>query len=280
MFHGRIIIANNLANKNYSNQSRRIFHLSSQCTHLNFYRATIFESKIISSDLFECSMREAKIIDSTIYTTDFDRCNLNRIHFKNCKFSRVNFISCKLNHAIFENCSFECVDFIDTEVQNSKFSNATFKETFFCNQKLRRVVLDNVTVDEETLECLCDSYKKISITPSFDELCPMKCPKTGEFYAYKKVRDDLIVKLLIPEDARRSSAVSNKCRCDKAKVVEILDFDGRKVEATQVRSMYDPRFIYTLGEMVFVSNFDTDRFNECAPGIHFFMSFEEARDYY
>ena len=35
---------------------------------------------------------------------------------------------------------------------------------------------------------------------------PMACPSVGAFTAWKKCRDDLIVKLLIPEDARRLSA--------------------------------------------------------------------------
>lgn len=50
---------------------------------------------------------------------------------------------------------------------------------------------------------------------------PMACPDEGEFTGWKKCKSDRIVKLKIPEDARRSSASRRKCRCDKAEVIEI-----------------------------------------------------------
>ena len=38
-------------------------------------------------------------------------------------------------------------------------------------------------------------------------------------------------------------------------------------------------FIYKVGETVTVDNFDDNRFNECAPGIHFYMD-REVVEYY
>lgn len=79
----------------------------------------------------------------------------------------------------------------------------------------------------------------------------------------KKKADDefkaLLVKLLIPEDARRSSATSSKCRCDKAKVIEITDLKGIKTYDTAVSS-YDDSFIYKVGETVSVDDFCENRF--------------------
>lgn len=57
---------------------------------------------------------------------------------------------------------------------------------------------------------------------------PMACPDEGEFTGWKKCKSDRIVKLKIPEDARRSSASRRKCRCDKAEVIEITSIDGKK----------------------------------------------------
>lgn len=51
---------------------------------------------------------------------------------------------------------------------------------------------------------------------------PMACPDTGTFVAWKKANGH-IVKLEIPADAQRSSATGRKCRCDKAKVIEIQE---------------------------------------------------------
>ena len=103
------------------------------------------------------------------------------------------------------------------------------------------------------------------------------CSEEGSFIGYKKANDCLI-KLLILEDSKRSSATTLKCRCDKAKVLEITDIKtGEKINS--VSSKYDENFIYTVGEIVRVDDFDEDRWNECSTGIHFFVNKANAIDY-
>lgn len=123
----------------------------------------------------------------------------------------------------------------------------------------------------------------------FDEeiktnIIPYACPIEGEFVAYKictMKRDPnsrRLVKLLIPTDARRSSSFGTKCRCDKAKVLEITDLHTGKA-CKVAYSFYDSNFRYTVGEIISVENFDENRWDECGPGIHFFMDKEEACKY-
>ena len=107
---------------------------------------------------------------------------------------------------------------------------------------------------------------------------PMACPDSGAFTAWKKAIGK-IVKLLVPEDAKRSSATGRKCRCDKAIVAAIENIDGTDSEISSVASNYDSQFIYTINECVTVPNFCEDRFKECAPGIHFFINRQEAVEY-
>lgn len=107
---------------------------------------------------------------------------------------------------------------------------------------------------------------------------PMACPDSGSFIGWKKASGH-IVKLLIPEDARRSSSTGRKCRADKAVVLAIETIDGRTSKLKEVCSSYDNKFIYRISETVTVDNFDEDRFNECAPGIHFFINRQEAVEY-
>ena len=86
------------------------------------------------------------------------------------------------------------------------------------------------------------------------------------------------MELEIPADALRSSATSRKCRASKAKVISISDVDGNTA-GESVQSNFDSNFVYTVGETVEVQNFDTDRWNECAPGIHHFITRDEAVKY-
>ena len=106
----------------------------------------------------------------------------------------------------------------------------------------------------------------------------MACPTDGSFIGWKKA-SGYIVKLQIPEDARRSSAGGEKCRCDKAFVIEIQNFDGTNADIETVCSDHDKNFVYTVGATVEVSDFDDDRWNECAPGIHFFIDRRAAVEY-
>ena len=108
---------------------------------------------------------------------------------------------------------------------------------------------------------------------------PMNCPEKGSFIGFKKVRNYLIVELEITRDALRSSATGRKCRCSKAKVLSITNIDGTESNTNSARSLWDPDFVYTVGETIEVPNFDTDRWNECAPGIHFFITRQEAVDF-
>ena len=107
---------------------------------------------------------------------------------------------------------------------------------------------------------------------------PYSCPDFGMFIAYKKA-SGYIIELEIPEDAKRLSANTRKCRCDKAKVLRILNVDRTVAEVTEVRSDRDSDFIYKVGEIVSVDDFDNDRWNECSTGIHFFINFQEAVNY-
>ena len=103
---------------------------------------------------------------------------------------------------------------------------------------------------------------------------PLQCPDSGSYIGYKKA-SGLVVELEIPADARRSSATSRKCRASKAKVLSITDINGNPAGG-QVKSNYDPDFVYTIGETVEVSDFDDDRWNECSTGIHHFITRAEA----
>ena len=107
---------------------------------------------------------------------------------------------------------------------------------------------------------------------------PLVCPDSGSFIAYKRA-SNYIIKLQIPEDAKRLSATGRKCRCDKAKVLEIQNLDGTLADVTKVGSNFDRTFVYEVGKIVSVSDFDEDRWNECSTGIHFFVNRQEAVQY-
>ena len=112
-------------------------------------------------------------------------------------------------------------------------------------------------------------------------------PDEGDIIGWKKAWTDdtmppksVIVKLLIPADAQRSNATGRKCRASKARVLDLQDKQGNSLPPdTMAYSGHDTDFTYKKGETVHVENFDTNRWNECAPGIHFFITRIEAVEY-
>lgn len=113
-------------------------------------------------------------------------------------------------------------------------------------------------------------------------------PDEGDIIGWKKAWTDnetlltpVIVKLLIPSDALRSNATGRKCRASTARVLDLQDKQGNSLPSdTTAYSGYDTDFTYKKGETIHVEDFDTNRWKECAPGIHFFITRIEAAEYY
>ena len=118
-------------------------------------------------------------------------------------------------------------------------------------------------------------------------VCPLVCPEEGSFIGFKKaiifnsdILDDshVIVKLKVLENAKRSSATTRKCRCSEAEVISITSLNGN-YSLTKAFSAFNPDFMYEVGKIVAVDNFDENRWNECSTGIHFFITRDEAVNY-
>ena len=85
--------------------------------------------------------------------------------------------------------------------------------------------------------------------------------------------------LEIPEDAQRCSCTSQKCRCDKAKVLGIKSLSSNGVLDKVVNHSYNQETVYEVGCMVYPDSFDDNRWNECSHGIHFFINKQDAINY-
>ena len=97
----------------------------------------------------------------------------------------------------------------------------------------------------------------------------------GDLIGWKKCVDGHIVKLSIPADAKRSHAFGRKCRAEWANVLEIVDAKGEALKETKS----DRGGIYKTGKRVAPDSWDDNWQNECAGGIHFFITREEAEAY-
>ena len=158
-------------------------------------------------------------------------------------------------------------DMCGADLRGADLCYANLCDADLCNANLRGA---NLRGAKNTDKIAWDAYTAFY---------PLQCPETGSFIGYKKAADKIVM-LEICADAKRSSATSRKCRCSKAKVLSITHLDGSDSGLTEVRSNYSKEFVYRVGETVEVPDFDDNRWNECAAGIHFFITREEAVKYY
>jgi len=170
--------------------------------------------------------------------------------------SRANLRGANLRDADLRGADLSCAN-----LRGADLSGANLRGADLSGANLRDADLSGASMDQMIWDIHTVFY-------------PLQCPDSGSYIGYKKA-SGLVVELEIPADARRSSATSRKCRASKAKVLSITDINGNPAGG-QVKSNYDPDFVYTIGETVEVSDFDDDRWNECSTGIHHFITRAEA----
>ena len=164
-----------------------------------------------------------------------------------------------------------CADLRCADLRCANLRCADLRCADLRNADLRRADLRNADLCDADLRCASMDQMIWNIHTAF---YPLQCPDSGSYIGYKKA-SGLVVELEIPADARRSSATSRKCRASKAKVLSITDINGNP-GGDQVRSNFDPNFVYAIGETVEVTDFDDNRWNECSTGIHHFITRAEA----
>lgn len=248
--------------------------------------------KYIVVEAFDKDIK-ADLRDAIIEGYDFHRANLSMVDL-----TGACIINCKMVGAILEGATL-----IDTYIENTDMTSVVLTESCIFKCMFRRVTLDfanfAMAVIDNVKFMACQMYLSTFSGASTHELvfsnntnvdgcknlvAPMACPDTGSFIGWKKAMlhplgmKYVMVKLEIPEDARRSSAGGRKCRCDKAKVLSITDLSGT-TSYPEAFSIYDSDFKYVVGKTVSVDNFDDNRWNECSAGIHFFINRDEVVAY-
>ena len=196
--------------------------------------------------------------------------------------SRANLSDANLGDAYLRNANLSYADlsYANLGVANLSYANLSYADLSYADliyanlsvANLGGANLDGANIDGANLRDadLRDAKNILYI--------PLECPSEGSFIGWKKI-NKILIKLEIPEDARRSSATTKKCRCDKAKVLGFYDLNSTELNIDKIINNSYNTCEYIKGEMVYPDSFDEDRWNECSTGIHFFINFQEAVKY-
>lgn len=194
--------------------------------------------------------------------------------------SNMDIVLSSLQHAILNKVNFE-----NSNVENSLFDGTSLHGANFKNAKLRMAAFRSCDLGECNI-CGADLFCAVLESANLEGIISddetkwfrLYCPEEGAFLGYKKCVNDRLVQLLIPADAKRTSATMRCCRCDKAKVLTIKSFDY-KDSFQEAWSLVDENFVYKVGEWVVAKNFNPDRWYDSTGGIHFWLTREEAKAY-
>ncbi|HBN56877.1 MAG TPA: pentapeptide repeat-containing protein, partial [Lachnospiraceae bacterium] len=222
------------------------------------------------ANLYGADLSDADLSGANLYGANLRRANLYGADLCDANLRRANLRDADLRDADLYGANLRDADLSGANLYDANLYGANLRRANLYGANLRRANLYGADLSGANL---CGARNTM-----FAAFYPLQCPETGAYTAYKKA-NNLIVQLEIPADARRSSATSRKCRADKAIVMSITNLDGTDAGITSVKSNYTQDFVYTVGETVTVDNFDTDRWRECAPGIHHFITRQEAVDY-
>lgn len=273
------------ANLSYSNLTNANL-INANLSYSRMERVKLCNSDLESSNLNHSNLRYADLSHAYMPYADLESSNLTRADLNNGVFSGSKFKNSAMCYSDFNDASLIRCDFTYTNLIHATFCDADLYKSDLSNSKLAHVKFDWANLKDVNFKgCVT---KGMSVESSNIEAAkntpyiPMACPEEGSFIGYKKANfGDLccIVTLRIPEEAKRSSGFGHKCRCNMAKVINIELIGVKCEKISTAQSIYDPYFIYEVGKIVKVDNFDENRFNECAPGIHFFINKQEAINY-
>ena len=257
------------------------------------------------------SFKSKHLLNIVAFDCIFVGCDFSEVTFTNCVFSNCDFYSCMFNDCYFNRyvvsnqsiiyadnaffgCNFNYCAFVNALLNTCKLLHCRFDRD--CNLQNAAfnpycINVDNTVFDDKLL-------KKFEETVAVSPYYRQRCPEEGSFIGWKKARmkdheeetpDRCLVKLLVPEEAKRSSGFSNKIRVSMAKVLGIYDYSTEAFTVTKLpdfitaTSLFNERkdrsICYKVGEMVYSDSFDDNRWNECSHGIHLFLSKKEAMLY-
>ena len=218
--------------------------------------------KSLKANLTGADLSYANLSGANLIRANLIGANLISANLRNANLRGAYLTGAYLTGAYLRNADLRCADLSYTDLSYTDLAGVDLRNANLSGANLRNANLTGANLL---------GAKNIPFIP-------MACPDTGAFIGYKKA-SGYILKLEILQDARRSSSTSRKCRCDKAKVLEIQNLYGDIANVKEVKSNYNKNFIYRLGEIVEEPNFCEDRWNECAEGIHFFINRQEAVEY-
>jgi hypothetical protein len=216
-----------------------------------------------NADMHGADMYGANMCDANMYGADMCNANMCKANMRGADIREANMRNANMREANMHGADIRSVDMYCAYMRCTNMSGAD----------IRCADMRGADIREANM---CGADIKWIRIDTYTSFFALQCPEEWSFIAWKKAKDWEIIKLLIPETAKRSSSTSRKCRASEAIVLNIYK-DWEDVE--DAKSHDNNLFIYKKWDHIKINDFDDDRWNDCASWIHFFITKMEAEQY-
>jgi len=182
---------------------------------------------------------------------------------ENANLRSADLRSADLSYANLSSADLSSADLRSADLSYANLSYADLRSADLSSADLRYANLSYADLSYADLRSAKNAEWAVAVTRILPE---------GDLIGWKKCRENVIVKLRIPEDAKRSHAFGRKCRAEYADVIEVIGAD-RGI------SIHDGKTEYVAGTRVTPDSFDENWSEECSSGVHFFITRIEAEKY-
>jgi len=217
--------------------------------------ANLAGADLASADLYRADLAGANLDRADLAGANLDRADLDRADLAGADLAGANLCRANLASADLASANLAGANLCRANLASANLASADLASANLAGANLAGANLAGADLAGANLDPLV--IARLSITPR------------GELVAYKRLVEG-VAELRIPADARRSNATGRKCRAEWAVVVVLPN--GCDVG----HSLHDNTFEYRVGETVRPHEWCEDRWQECAGGIHFYLTREEA----
>ena len=227
----------------------------------NLRDANLSYADLEGANLRGADLRDANLSYANLRGADLIRADLSYANLRGADLIRADLIRANLSYADLRGANLSYANLRDANLSYADLRGADLRDADLIRADLRGADLRDADYSDTT------RFSTYFI-----------CPESGNFIAWKATRN-YICQLEIIGD-RTSNLINRKCRTNKAKILGFYNIDKELLsDVTSDNSKHDSTFIYKLGEIVEVPNWSNDFRIDCAEGIHFFITFAEAKEW-
>ncbi len=236
----------------------------------DLYHANLCGTNLSSADLRGANLRSANLHSTSLRGTDLRDADLSDADLRHADMYNSILCNANLYGATMNDAHMRSANLQNADLQYSILYGIDLRGTNLRGADLRGADLRDADLTRANLR---SAKLSGSIGLEMHNICP-----EGTIIGWKKTLEGNILKLEIPASAKRCNKIgSRKCRASKAKVLGLYAIDGKQLQFDNPQySKYKCQFTYSKGQLLEVADFCDDMRIECAPGIHFFVTFKEA----